>query len=137
MRNQPGQIIMTKTLTIILLFVATNIFGQAFSGGLRVTVQEKTKNPDSFYVPINVPVTIILNDSLKYDLTTDSEGSVALKNLAVGKYSVKTVRKDCEVYEIKGILIGEGKTAYMSVRLTCADYIKSLTKKEKKKLGYK
>jgi len=128
---------MTKTLTIILLFIATSFYGQTFLGGLRLQAYEKSKDPKGNLLLVNEPVTFTLNDSTKYNLTTDDEGYADIKDLKPGSYSVSVGRKDCQTTTVRDIKIGEGKTAYVTFNLTCLSYINSLTKKERKKLGYK
>lgn len=131
------EIKITKILTIIILFVTLDSACQTYSGALKITVREKTKSAERNSLVINESITIVLNDSTKHSLITNSEGDVPIKNLQPGKYNIKIIRRDCEISEVKGIVIGKGKTAYVSITLTCQAYINSLTKKEKKKLGYK
>ena len=129
---------MTKTLTIILIFIATSFCGQTFSGALKLTVSESVKNETGRQIVANQSLTITLNDSTNLTSTTDAEGyTPIIKNLSPGKYKVKVARTDCQSYEVRDIIIGEGKTAYVGILFTCTSYINSLTKKEKKKLGYK
>jgi hypothetical protein len=129
---------MKKTFSMLLIFVVTNFFGQTFSGALKLSVFEKVKNESGKLAVVNQSLTIFLNDTIRILSTTDADGSTQfIKNLSPGKYNVKVVRADCQSYEVRNIIIGEGKTAYVGILLTCTSYITSLTKKEKKKLGYK
>ncbi len=131
-----GTIQMTRITTLILFLISTGIFAQTELGGLKILVQEKTKNAGPITVA-NHPVTITLNDTISYTLTTDQEGSVLIRKLAPGKYTVKIKRDDCQSHQFTGIVVGAGKTAYISAQLSCKAYINSLTKKEKKRLGYR
>ena len=100
-------------------------------------IEEKTKDGHGRRPVINESINVVVNDSATFTLTTDNEGYVVIKDRPKGYYNIKVARVDCQPQEIKGIIIGEGKTAYVTFQLTCASYINSLTKKERKKLGYK
>ncbi len=126
-----------KTIILFFLYITTNFFGQTFSGGLKLNIQERIKSGDGRQYVTTESITIVLNDSITHILTTDQEGSVSIKSLQKGKYKVKIIRTGCQASEVRDIIIGEGKTAYVTLLLTCASYINSLTKKEKRKLGYK
>ena len=52
------------------------------------------------------------------------DGEVVIKPLAPGKYDVKGVYVGYQPYEIKGVVIGEGKTAYVVLPLSNGEGVK-------------
>ena len=124
---------MKLPLVVCSLFISLCCFSQAPKQGLRITVKEKTKGEAELYVQ-NTPVTITLNDSLKYNLTTDSDGRLHLE-VPAGTYKVAVTKDSCMTSVTKGVMVGLGKTSYLIYELTCEQYINSLSKKERKELG--
>lgn len=120
----------------ILIFLAANSFAQ--TGQIKLYVDEATRDaPNGRRAIVNQKLDAVINDSITISITTDPEGFCTIANLPKGKYKIKIVRADCAATEVRDVIINDGKIAYVSLRLTCAAYLNSLTKKEKKKLGYK
>lgn len=103
--------------------------------GIKLTISEKTKKGSK---PVTSgQIEISFNDSIKMTLVPDNEGCVGVIPLNRGAYDIKCKYQDCLISETKNIVVGEGKTAFVTMALTCPTYLNSLTKKEKKRLGIK
>ncbi|MDP1800992.1 MAG: hypothetical protein Q8L81_06555 [Bacteroidota bacterium] len=125
---------MTKLFIIFILFISQSFFGQNFQG-LQLKIDEKLKEG---HQPLsNEDVLITINDSITLKMKTQADGSLEKIATASGSKTVKIDCKNCQSAQVKGIIVGEGKIAYLTVGLSCAAYFNSLSKKEKRKMGYK
>lgn len=70
-------------------------------------------------------------------MKTQADGSLEKIATTSGSKTVKIDCKNCQSAQVKGIIVGEGKIAYLTVALCCEAYFNSLSKKEKRKMGYK
>lgn len=140
MRKLPEEFFMKRTLLSLLMFTSAFTFAQTNIGTLRLVIVERTKESkgrsEGRPVP-NETLTIVLNDSINFIATTDSNGYINIENLQIGKYKVKTTKADCETLEITNIPISQARTSILTVQLICTSYINSLTEKEKRQFGYK
>lgn len=127
---------MKKEFLILILFTfSVQLHSQAIRPqGIKLSVSERTKQGSKPIASGQVEIT--LNDSIKRVLSPDAEGSLGVIPLAQGSFTIKCKYRDCQIAEVKNIVVGEGKTAYVTLALTCPSYIRSLSKRERKKLGY-
>lgn len=128
---------MKSNLILIFLFLVANLFSQTstYLNGVKLSIRQKIKEGSKPLASMEVEV--FINDSSIFKGNTDDEGYIGKFATQTGKLNIKIKCKTCDTQEMQGIIVSEGKTAYVNFLLTCESYINSLTKKEKKKLGYK
>ena len=119
-----------KILTFFLLLIAATFYGQTNNGAIRMyTFDNKTKAPitDSLFVTIKSAATT------KYRLMPDNEGGLWIKLLEPGKYDVSVGAKGYWTLEIKGVIVGDAKTAYLHMNLDSDEDMKSKKHKRHRK----
>lgn len=115
--------------TFILLSTHIIVFGQRTSG-VMICIKDKKSNQPI----INTDAEIAFNDSIKYNLRFDNSGCIEKIEKQPGKHKISVKIDGYLQASMLGIVIGEGKIAYLNYGLTA---IKDLTKKEKKQFGIK
>ncbi len=114
--------------TFILICLQVCTYAQTWPGKMKILVKDKLTG-----LPLSsTSYTVTLNDSIKSVLISDTQGNALTGDLRKGPYKVEIT---CNMYlnaTINNIIIGEGKTAYISMELIPA---RALTRKEKKRLG--
>jgi hypothetical protein len=103
-----------------LLICGFNAFAQNNSGGIKVTLKDKSNNeaiPFANVVAYQGGVQVGVG-------TTNMDGECIIKPLAPGKYDVKGVYVGYQSSEVKGIVVGEGKMAYVNIALANGDGVK-------------
>ncbi len=107
---------MKKIYLAVVLFVLTSLsaLAQNDGGAIKVILQDKaTKEPIPF---ANV---VAYKDGVQVGVaTTNMDGEAYIKPLAPGKYNVKGVFVGFQPTEIKDVVVGEGKTAYVTLPLS-------------------
>lgn len=113
---------------LVLLCLQICAYAQTWPGKMRILLKDKLTG-----MPLSsTSYTVTLNDSTKSVLISDAQGHALTGNLVKGPYKVEIA---CNMYlnaTINNIIIGEGKTAYITMELIPA---RVLTRKEKKRLG--
>lgn len=66
-------------------------------------------------------VVVNKNNGYRKTLTADSEGRFNIKTLPIGKYDVSVSKAGFETAQIKDVVIGVGKTAFMEIPLTMGE----------------
>ncbi|MCX8079903.1 MAG: TonB-dependent receptor [Bacteroidia bacterium] len=99
------------------LFLVTAFLAQNNDGAIRIKMIDKsTKEAISF---ANV---VVYRDGVQVGVgTTDIDGEAVVKPLAPGKYSVKGVYVGYKPVEVSNILVGEGKTAYVTLNMNVSE----------------
>ncbi len=98
----------------VLVLTGFSLIGQDNNGAIKVTLTDKaTKEtiPFANIVAYQGGVQVAVG-------TTNMDGEVVIKPLRPGKYNVKGVYVGYKAQEIKDIIVGEGKTAYVNVALS-------------------
>lgn len=114
---------MMRKIYVLLSFLLLS-FGlthaQNDNGAIKVTLQDKnTKEAIPF---ANV---VAYKDGVQVGVaTTNMDGEAFIKPLAPGKYTVKGIYVGYQATEIKDIVVGEGKTAYVVVGLSNGEGVK-------------
>ncbi len=103
-----------------LLVCSLNSFAQNASGGIKVTLKDKGNNEAIPFANV-----VAYQNGVQVGVgTTDMEGECIIKPLAPGKYDVKGVYVGYQAQEYKGVLVGEGKTAYVTIALSNGEGVK-------------
>ncbi|MBK9283069.1 MAG: TonB-dependent receptor plug domain-containing protein [Sphingobacteriaceae bacterium] len=114
---------MRKNIYLAVVFAFfTSLAGmaQTGNGAIKVVLQDKvTKETIPF---ANV---VAYKDGVQVGVaTTDMEGEATIKPLEPGKYSIKGVYVGYQAQEIKDVVVGDGKTAYVTIGLSNGEGVK-------------
>ncbi len=104
---------------IYLQVIALVVYGSAAiaqnnSGSIRVTLKDKGNNEAIPFANV-----VAYQNGVQVGVgTTNMDGVADIKPLAPGKYDVKGVYVGYQASETKGVVVGEGKTAYVNIALS-------------------
>ena len=109
-----------KIYLALVLVVFTGLAAWAQDGAIKVILQDKaTKEAIPF---ANV---VAYRDGVQIGVaTTNMDGEAMIKPLSPGKYTVKGVYVGYQASEIKDIIVGDGKTAYITIGLSNGEGVK-------------
>ncbi len=102
-------------LTVVLVvFTGLAALAQTGNGAIKITLTDKgTKEAIPF---ANV---VAYKDGVQVGVaTTDMDGVATIKPLEPGKYTVKGVYVGYQPSEVTGVIVGDGKTAYVPIGLS-------------------
>lgn len=119
----------TVTLIIFILTLAASLNAQQRSSGIKILVKDKETGL-SF---MNDSMAVIFNDSIKQQFVSDKDG-YAFFILDPGRYTVHVGHIGYQSQWISGIIVGEAKTAYLTIELSNGKGEK-VRKKHKNKNG--
>lgn len=99
---------------VLVVFTALSALAQNDNGAIKIVLQDKnTKEAIPF---ANV---VAYKDGVQVGVaTTNMDGEAIIKPLAPGKYNVKGVYVGYQAQEIANVVVGEGKTAYVTIGLS-------------------
>jgi hypothetical protein len=105
---------------IFTLFVGFSAWAQTDNGAIKIILQDNaTKEAIPF---ANV---VAYKDGVQVGVsTTNMDGEAIIKPLSPGKYTVKGVYVGYQAKEIKDVVVGEGKTAYVTLGLSNGEGVK-------------
>lgn len=105
---------------VFIVFLGQYLTGQNDNGAIKIVLQDKsTKEAIPF---ANV---VAYKDGVQVGVaTTNMDGEATIKPLAPGKYTVKGVYVGYQAAEVKDVVVGEGKTAYVTIPLSNGEGIK-------------
>jgi hypothetical protein len=107
-------------LVVGLLVCSFNSFSQSSGGGIKVTLKDKGNNEAIPFANV-----VAYQNGVQVGVgTTNMDGECIIKPLAPGKYDVKGVYVGYQAQEYKGVLVGEGKTAYVTIALSNGEGVK-------------
>ncbi len=104
-------------LVVGLLGCGFSALAQNKTGAIKVLLKDKGNNeaiPFANVVATQGGVQVGVG-------TTNMDGECIIKPLTPGKYDVKGVYVGYQASEIKGVLVGEGRTAYITIALSNGD----------------
>jgi hypothetical protein len=113
---------MKKIYLAVVLFVLVGFSGvaQNDNGAIKITLQDRTTKEAIPFANV-----VAYKDGVQVGVaTTNMDGEAFIKPLSAGKYSVKGVYVGYQAQEIKDIIVGEGKTAYVTLGLTNGEGVK-------------
>lgn len=105
---------------ILVLFVGFSAWAQTDNGAIKIKLQDNsTKEAIPF---ANV---VAYKDGVQVGVaTTNMDGEAIIKPLTPGRYTVKGVYVGYQAAEMKDVVVGEGKTAYITVGLSNGEGVK-------------
>jgi outer membrane receptor for ferrienterochelin and colicin len=105
---------------VLVVFIGLSALAQNDNGAIKIVLQDKnTKEAIPF---ANV---VAYRDGVQIGVaTTNMDGEATIKPLTPGKYTVKGVYVGYQATEIKDVVVGEGKTAYVTVPLSNGEGVK-------------
>src|SRR4051812_42892617 len=105
---------------VLVVFTGLAALAQGNSGAIKVVLQDKaTKEAIPF---ANV---VAYKDGVQVGVaTTNMDGEAIIKPLSPGKYMVKGVYVGYQAAEVKDIVVGGDKTAYVTIGLSNGEGVK-------------
>src|SRR4051812_31820074 len=99
---------------VLVVFVGLSAFAQNDNGAIKIVLQDKaTKEAIPF---ANV---VAYKDGVQVGVaTTNMDGEAYIKPLSPGKYTVRGVFVGYQAMDVKDVVVGEGKTAYVTIPLS-------------------
>lgn len=116
---------MKKTFILLLSFAFCNLKAQS----IRITVNEKT--PDGIKPLANTKFEITLNDTIKTELTTGSDGILGKMALEPGVYKLVLTNNKYSPTETKDIIVTDKKLTPVTVICSLLPAQHSIKKKTK------
>lgn len=119
-----------KILTYFIFLLSSTFYGQTNNSAVKIhVINKKTKAPivDSLYISLDN------NIMTNYRVMTNNDGDIMLKQLEPGKYDISVTVKGYLTHQIKQVIIGEAKTAYLFFNLESVEDLKYKKHKRIKK----
>lgn len=105
---------------VVLVVFGVTAFAQNNSGAIKVLLKDKSNGE-----PIPFANVVAYQNGVQVAVgTTDIDGYAVIKPLVPGKYDVKGVYVGYQAQEVKGVVVGEGKTAYPTISLSNGEGVK-------------
>ena len=99
---------------VTLLLVSASAIAQNNGGAIKVLLKDKTTGETIPFANV-----VAYQGGVQVGVgTTDMDGYAMIKPLSPGKYDVKGVYVGYQAQEMKGIIVGESKTAYITIELS-------------------
>ncbi len=99
---------------VTFLLIGSGLTAQNTAGGIKVLLKDKANGESIPFANV-----VAYQGGVQVGVgTTDMDGYAMIKPLSPGKYDVKGVYVGFQAQEIKGILVGESKTAYITIELS-------------------
>lgn len=98
---------------VLVLFASLSALAQNDNGAIKVTLKDKSTGEAIPFANV-----VAYKDGVQVGVsTTNMDGETFIKPLSPGKYTVKGVYVGYQAAEIKDVVVGEGKTAYITINL--------------------
>lgn len=99
---------------VTLLLASASVLAQNNGGAIKVLLKDKTNGESIPFANV-----VAYQGGVQVGVgTTDMDGYAMIKPLSPGKYDVKGVYVGYQAQEIKGVVVGEAKTAYITIELS-------------------
>lgn len=101
-------------LAVLMVFMGLRAVAQNDNGAIKVLLQDKTTKEAIPFANV-----VAYKDGVQVGVaTTNMDGEAFIKPLSPGKYTVKGVYVGYQSLEVKDVVVGEGKTAYVTLGLS-------------------
>jgi len=105
---------------VLVVFAGLSLLAQNDNGAIKITLIDKATNEAIPFANV-----VAFREGVQVGVaTTNMDGEAIIKPLPPGKYSVKGVYVGYQATEIKDVVVGEGKTAYVSIPLSNGEGVK-------------
>jgi hypothetical protein len=105
---------------VTLLLAGSSMLAQSNGGAIKVLLKDKTNGETIPFANV-----VAYQGGVQVGVgTTDMEGYAMIKPLAPGKYDVKGVYVGYQAAQISGVVVGEAKTAYITIELSNGEGVK-------------
>lgn len=105
---------------VTLLLVGASAIAQNNGGAIKVLLKDKSNGESIPFANV-----VAYQNGVQVGVgTTDMDGYAMIKPLSPGKYDVKGVYVGYQAAEIKGVIVGDSKTAYITIELSNGEGIK-------------
>lgn len=105
---------------VLVIFVSLSAIAQNDNGAIKVVLQDGTTKEAIPFANV-----VAYKDGVQVGVaTTNMDGEAIIKPLAPGKYTVKGVYVGYAPKEYKDVVVGEGKTAYVTIGLSNGEGVK-------------
>ena len=102
---------------VLVVFASLSALAQNDNGAIKITL--KDKNTGEAIPFANV---VAYKDGVQVGVsTTNMDGEAFVKPLSPGKYTVKGIYLGYQAAEIKDVVVGEGKTSYVTINLASGE----------------
>lgn len=99
---------------LFVLVILTSVTAQNSAGAIKVLLKDKSNGESIPFANV-----VAYQGGVQVGVgTTDMDGYATIKPLAPGKYDVKGVYVGYQAQEMKGIVVGEAKTANVTIELS-------------------
>ncbi|MES2513403.1 MAG: TonB-dependent receptor [Bacteroidota bacterium] len=99
---------------VTLLLAGTSAIAQNNGGAIKVLLKDKTNGETIPFANV-----VAYQGGVQVGVgTTDMDGYAMIKPLAPGKYDIKGVYVGYQAAQITGVVVGEAKTAYVTIELS-------------------
>lgn len=114
-------------MVFLVLFLSNLLLAQQNPSGIKILLKDR----ETGFPFINDSMIVFINDSIKSKFKSDNNGYVFF-NLKQGRYTIQIGHIGYQSQRMTGIMVGEAKTAYVTLELSNG---KGEKIKEKKKKG--
>src|ERR1043165_1045371 len=105
---------------VLLVLVGFSANAQTDNGAIKIVLQDKTTKEAIPFANV-----VAYKDGVQVGVaTTNMDGEAFIKPLSPGKYAVKGVYVGYQAQEIKDVVVGDGKTAYITIGLSNGEGVK-------------
>lgn len=105
---------------VSLLFAGASLIAQNGGGAIKVTLKDKGNGETIPFANV-----VAYQGGVQVGVaTTDMDGVAVIKPLSPGKYDVKGVYVGYQASQQNGVVVGESKTAYVTIELTNGEGVK-------------
>lgn len=102
------------TSVLITFLGILSVNAQNDNGAIKVTLKDKQSNETIPFANV-----VVYQNGVQVGVgTTNMDGEATIKPLSPGKYEVKGVYVGYQATEVKGVLVGEGKTVPITISLS-------------------
>ncbi len=99
---------------VMVVCFGLSALAQGDNGAIKVTLKDKSTNETLPFANV-----VAYRDGVQVGVaTTNIDGEAFIKPLSPGKYTVKGVFVGYQATEVKDVVVGEGKTAYVTIPLS-------------------
>lgn len=105
---------------VMVIFMGLSAIAQNDNGAIKIVLQDGTTKEAIPFANV-----VAYKDGVQVGVaTTNMDGEAYIKPLAPGKYTIKGIYVGYQAKEIKDVVVGEGKTAYVTLPLSNGEGVK-------------